>query len=241
MKNFFFQTFLFTSFSLATLTGAVAQDDAAIANKEASISFKVKPNKLDQDGSEIKITQSDAKKAWNTARGFFKKAKTEQTAPTAAAQPVRTPEDTEFTTRISDPTPSKPVKVRPSPTAMDSYAGEWIMKITVKEEYTNGGQRVEAPGSYEIGVNLRIEGSRLIGEYTWAKGVCGIATMEGEMTGDNTFEAVITYAGGCCGGAKMKFTGTFLSAKAISGKFKPDGLPGSSCKTWWATVAGERE
>lgn len=244
--------FIFFFLCSLAFNGLNAQTEASKPKTEFNpiVTYKVKPNKLDKDGGEITITKDKVKQGLSFFKDLRKQRQEESTSTT---QPRQTPPPPSTDTRSDVAAPSQLGKKTPpaqnlaqNPAPANSvnanYSGEWKMKVTMQEKYTNSGQRQDAPGNCEIGMNLKLDGQRLTGEYSWAKGgVCGIAKIEGTMTGANTFEAVITYTGGCCGGAKMKFTGTFLSQDSISGKFKPDGLPGAWCETWWATVKGERE
>ncbi|MCC7244190.1 MAG: hypothetical protein IT269_00805 [Saprospiraceae bacterium] len=122
-----------------------------------------------------------------------------------------------------------------------SLNGDWKMIVTPTEQLSKDGQRQNASGTHEIGIALKIQDSRITGEYTWAKGVCATAHLEGQMTGQNTFEAVVEYNGSCCGGTKMKINGQFTGTDSFTAKFKPEGRPASFCYSWWAGIQGIKE
>jgi hypothetical protein len=254
MKNFSIAALLSTLFCLLAFTHANAQITASTNNSpKAKISFNLKPNMLYKDGKKVEITESSAKESIDKAkdgveyvRGIFKPKKAAKQEDTAVKGTTTTANTDKV--EVASTTPATPNMQRtvlpittPTTTPAANYNGDWKMAVTIKEKLSNNGQRSDAPGACEIGMNLKIEGQSISGEYTWAKGACGIASIAGVMTGANTFEAVITYKGGSCNGSKMKFTGSFLSADTVTGKFKPEGFPGAGCDTWWATVQGEKE
>ena len=160
---------------------------------------------------------------------LFKKKKTEQPA---AATPATA---ATATTPSLNPPSSKSIGTQPN------YSGDWKMAVTINETLSADGQRKDATGAHEIGLTLKIDGSRITGEYTWAKGVCAMAKVEGTMLADGNFELVVSYDGSCCSGSKMKLIGAFSDNNTFVAKFKPDGRPATGCTTWWAQVQGTKE
>jgi len=218
MKNLFFFNFLALGFIVLFSTNTNAQITASTNDKGKLV--------LNVNSGEVITSVADkffGKKTSTTSST----QKTRETQTTAASQPTTTNTETR--------------SIQTSNNANAWINGDWNMKVNIKDVLNGTGQRKEKADNGEIGLKFQIHGNNIIGEYTWAKKVYGIASFEGTMIDNSNFEIIITLGMGPCSGSKMKLTGSFTSSTSFTGKMKPEGFPTGSCETWWGTVVAEKE